>query len=273
MNILIVDGNEKEASDTYRKIGMKTQYEVYSDILYKLSKNSLNLQIIHPAINENFIPKGLNLDDFKGIVWTGSLLNIYDSTKSIKRQIDLAKELLNKKNKIFGSCWGLHVLVTAAGGKVRKNPNGLEAIVAKDIVLNNKGINHPMYSGKRKIFDSFCWHYDEAEVLPQNTDVLAKNEKSKIQSISFKNKNSLVWAVQYHPEFNSSWMSGLMSQRENILLNEGVFNSREEFNFIKNLLDNNKINKKKENNINISDHLLNEKIHSLELLNWLNFLS
>ena len=64
--------------------------------------------------------------DFDGIAWTGSLLNIYDMTPSIKNQIDLAKNLFQKKNKIFGSCCVLHVLVTAAGGKIRKYPRGLE---------------------------------------------------------------------------------------------------------------------------------------------------
>ena len=50
----------------------------------------------------------------------------------------MAKELFKRKNKIFGSCWGLQVLVTAAGGKVRKNPNGLEAILAKNIKLSDE---------------------------------------------------------------------------------------------------------------------------------------
>ena len=33
MNILIIDGNDKIASDKYRALGMDTQYEVYSKIL------------------------------------------------------------------------------------------------------------------------------------------------------------------------------------------------------------------------------------------------
>ena len=86
----------------------------------------------------------------------------------------------------------MQVLVTAAGGKIRKNPNGIEAIVAKDISINDHGINHPMYKGKKKIFDSFCWHYDDTEFLPQNTSVLASNLKSKIQSISFINNEYLL---------------------------------------------------------------------------------
>ena len=121
MNILIVDGNEKEASDKYLNIGMDTQYDVYSKILKKIAKNNLNITVIHPAINDDFIPRGLSLEDFEGVAWTGSLLNIYDDTPSIKRQINLAKKLFDIKNSIFGSCWGLQVLVTAAGGKVRKN--------------------------------------------------------------------------------------------------------------------------------------------------------
>ena len=98
LNILIVDGNEKEPSDNYVQLGMDTQYDVYSKILKRLANNSLNITVIHPAINSDFIPLGLSLDDFDGVAWTGSLLNIYDNTPSIIRQIELAKNLFNKKN-------------------------------------------------------------------------------------------------------------------------------------------------------------------------------
>ena len=91
MNILIVDGNEKEPSDNYVQLGMDTQYDVYYKILQKLAKDGLNITIIHPAINSDFIPQGVSLDDFDGIAWTGSLLNIYESTPPIIRQIELAK--------------------------------------------------------------------------------------------------------------------------------------------------------------------------------------
>ena len=67
------------------------------------------------------------MDDFEGVAWTGSLLNIYEATPPIIRQIELAKKLLNKKNSIFGSCWGLQVLVTAAGGKIQKKSKWLRS--------------------------------------------------------------------------------------------------------------------------------------------------
>lgn len=272
MKILIVDGNEKEASDRYIKIGMDTQYNVYSKVLKKLAKDNLEIVIIHPAISKDFIPKGFNLDNFDGVVWTGSLLNIYDQTSSILRQIEFAKYLLDNNNNIFGSCWGLQVLVTAAGGKVKKNPNGLEAVIAKNINLNQEGINHPMYTGKQSSFDSFCWHYDEVETLPDNVIILASNNISKIQSIYFENKKCNVWAVQYHPEFNSVWMSGLISQREKVLLDEGVYKNMEELNKFKNFLSKTKKYNKLKKSLSISNSLIDEKIHTLEIANWLKFI-
>jgi len=272
MYILIVDGNEKKPSDNYVQLGMDTQYDVYSKILQKLAKDALNITVIHPAINSDYIPQGVSLDDFDGIAWTGSLLNIYESTPSIIRQIELAKNLLNKNNCIFGSCWGLQVLVTAAGGKIRKNPNGLEAIIANNISLNKEGVKHPMYYGKSKTFSSFCFHYDDTEVLPEKTTILASNKKSKIQAISFTNKNSKVWAVQYHPEFDPVWMSGLMDQREKILLDEGIYNNQEEFESYKNYFSNIEKFKDQKIPLNISDNLINQKMHTLELSNWLNSL-
>ncbi len=269
MNILLVDGNEKEASDRYIKLGMDTQYEVYKKILKKKSNRDLNITTIHPAIQDEYLPTGISLDDFEAIAWTGSLLNIYDQTKSIIKQIDLAKELFKRKNKIFGSCWGLQVLVTAAGGKVRKNPDGLEAILAKNIKLNDYGTNHLMYKNKNKQFNAFCWHYDEAEILPENTIVLASNDKSDFQSISFNVENSKIWAVQYHPEFNPEWMAGLMAQRKDILLENNIYDSSSDFEKEKNIFQNYK---------EIDDNLLNEYIdviddkkHSLEISNWLEY--
>ncbi len=268
MNILIVDGNEKEASTRYTDMGMDTQYEVYEKVLKTVSSNNLNILTIHPAISDNFLPEGISLDDFDGVAWTGSLLNIYDMTPSIINQIELAKKLFTKKIKIFGSCWGLQVLVTAAGGKIRKNPKGLEAVVAKEIIINDDGINHSMYKGKQGVFDAFCWHYDDTETLPSNAKILASNNKSEVQSVIFDINESKIWAVQYHPEFDPLWIAGLMKQREEILIKEGVFSEKksfyEELNFFSNYMNSDdQINKDRYKD------LINTKQHTLELSNWI----
>ena len=273
MNILIVDGNEKSASDRYTEMGMPTQFEVYHNVLKKMVRKDCQISVLHPAFKDNYIPKGVSLNDFHGIVWTGSLLNIYDLGPSIERQIELAKELFTKKNKIFGSCWGLQVLATAAGGSVRKNPNGLEAVIANNIVINSNGINHPLYKNKPNNFDSFCWHYDEVETLPLDTKVLSSNKKSLVQSIVFTRGKSEVWAVQYHPEFDPKWISRLMKQRESLLLEEGIYKNSEEFNQLCSFLSEVKKNQNQKEKLSISDTLIDKKIHTLELSNWLQNLT
>tara|TARA_B100001173_G_C15972333_1_gene540598 strand:+ start:55 stop:876 length:822 start_codon:yes stop_codon:yes gene_type:complete len=272
MNILIVDGNERDASEKYTNMGMDTQYEVYQKVLKNLSSNKLNISVIHPAIKDEYLPIGTSLDDFDGIAWTGSVLNIYDMTPSIKNQIELAKNLFTKKNKIFGSCWGLQVLVTAAGGKIRKNPKGLEAVVAKEININEKGVNHPMYLGKNKTFDAFCWHYDDTEILPPNSKILASNKKSEVQSIDFTINHSSVWAVQYHPEFDPMWIAGLMQQREKILLKEKAFFEKKFFDEELEYFSNYKNNQNKSQIQKYKD-LTNIKSHTLELSNWIKSLN
>ena len=125
-----------------------------------------------------------------------------------------------------------------------------------------------MYKNKDKRFDALCWHYDDAETLPVNSKVLAFNEKSKFQSISFTNKNSEVWAVQYHPEFNPLWISKLMMQRKDILLSNKIYKSILEFENEKSIFENyNKIDLNK--NKKYRD-LFDTTYHSLEISNWLN---
>ena len=268
MNILIVDGNEKEASERYTKMGMDTQYEVYQKVLENLSNKHLNIKVIHPSVTDDYLPVGLSLDDFHGVAWTGRLLNIYDMTQSIINQIELAKTLFTKKNKIFGSCWGLQVLVTAAGGKIRKNPKGLEAVVAKEITINQNGESHPMYQGKKKVFDAFCWHYDDTENLPSGASILASNDKSEVQSIDFRLNNSSVWAVQYHPEFDPLWIAGLMKQREDILLKENAYTEKKIFDQELEYFSNYK-NIHNEKYSEVYKDLINLESHTLELSNWI----
>ena len=74
-------------------MGMDTQYDVYKKVLKSLSLVNLQIKIIHPEISNNFLTEGISLDDFDGVAWTGSLLNIYDMTTPIINQIELAKQL------------------------------------------------------------------------------------------------------------------------------------------------------------------------------------
>ena len=161
------------------------------------------------------------------------------------------------------------VLATAAGGLVQKNPKGLEAVIAKKIFLNTEGVSHNMYLNKPKEFDSFCWHYDVVVKIPDNAAVLASNENSNIQALAFTKGNSEFWGVQYHPEFNPVWISGLMSMRKNTLLNNQIFKNEKEYEITRQYFSSTKQNIKLQNRLKIENSLINDSTRYTELLNWL----
>ena len=85
----------------------------------------------------------------------------------------------------------------------------------------------------------------------------------------FSRDKSEVWAVQYHPEFDPKWISGLMKQRKLLLLEEGVYSSSKEFNKINSFLSNIDTFKDNKNYLSISETILNSSIHTIEISNWL----
>ena len=67
-------------------------------------------------------------------------------------------------------------------------------------------------------------------------------------------------------------MSGLMNQREKVLLEEGIYKNQGEFSSYKNFFSNVKKFYDQKNHLNISNNLINEKLHTIELSNWLNYI-
>ena len=151
----------------------------------------------------------------------------------------------------------MQVAVTAAGGEVKKG-YGSHIGIANKITINEQGLNHPLYKGKDRVFNSPAFNFDEVVTLPKNAICLASNEINKVQSLYFEVNNSKIWGLQYHPEITYEKMISLIEFRKDKLIsNRKVFRDEEEIHnhisFIK-------------NEINIS----NKELRMLELKNWLN---
>jgi len=269
--ILMVDGYDYEGWKSLHDANCIDAFEHYSNTLNSLSKN-LNITTIHPGKKNEFLPIGVSLNDFDGIVWTGSSLNIYDGTQPIIRQIELAKQTLKCNTKIFGSCWGLQVYVVAAGGTVIKSPNGREMVIARNIELNELGQNHKMYYKKSKKFDALCSHLDEIETIPDSSKTLCSNQHSKIQGLSFKINNAEFWGTQYHPEFNFNILSRILIARKSILVDENIFKNHNHADKVISNMEDIIENKSNGEYLKIGEDILNKSIRNKELENWLNYI-
>ena len=258
MNLLIVNGYDKNGWSKLEKNGLQHICDFYRDQLLAINPK-IKATYIHPSINLQEVYSYEFFKSFDGIVWTGSSLNIYDNTVEIKNQISLMKELSRLKLNIFGSCWGMQLYTVANKGNVEKNPKGREIGIAFNIALNQRGIKHPMYKNKPKVFDAFASHVDHITTKPSKSILLADNNYS-IQALVTSN----FWGTQYHPEFNFSYTGNILKARKKILINEKCFS--------KNQLNNIITAYEKPNKISFSQSLIDDNIRRTELSNWLRYI-
>ena len=228
-NILIVEGNLREENENFSKVGIQTHTESLKDSLNYFT-DELKFDVVNPSSDQNIQFISDKLQNYDGLIWGGSSLNIYNDTPEIRKQIEFMKDCQKKVKKILAICWGMQVAVTAAGGQVKK-ANNSHIGIANEIQVNEKGINHPLYKNKDKKFNSPAFNFDEVVRLPDKAVCLASNRINKIQSLYFEINNTKVWGLQYHPEITYEKMISLIQFRKDRLIeNRKVFKDEEEVN-------------------------------------------
>jgi len=218
--ILVIDGNV--AAIRARQVAA-LGYDSgtgYSRVLHRLD-SSLQIDVVLAADGEFTLPAG-GIENYDGVTMTGSALNIYNGGEPVSRQIELAKAVFAAGVPFFGSCWGLQVAVTAAGGEVRANPRGREFGFARRIVLTEAGVEHRMFAGKPLAFEAPCVHRDEIARLPAGATVLAQNEFG-VQAAAFTWRAGTFWGVQYHPEYDYLDIAAAAERYGETLVSEGMF--------------------------------------------------
>ena len=223
--ILVLDGNV--AAVRARQIAA-TGYDSgtgYARMLKRLMPD-VECDVIRPADADPGLPAGFGLSAYQGVTMTGSALNLYNGGPEIERQVEMARAVLEAGVPFFGSCWGLQVAVTAAGGKVRMNPRGREFGFGRRIQLTDAGRTHPLYAGKPAVFEAPTIHKDEIETLPAGATLLASNEMG-LQAAAFNFGRGTFWGVQYHPEYDYLDIAAAAERYGATLVEEELFSDLE----------------------------------------------
>jgi len=255
--ILIVEGNLREENQNFSTSGIQTHTQSLQDSLANFT-NELDMDVVNPSSDEDIDVKVKELNKYDGLIWGGSSLNIYNDTPEIKRQIQFMKECQKKVKNILAICWGMQVAVTAAGGVVKKSSNGAHIGIANQLIINEQGLKHPLYTGKKNNFNTPAFNFDEVVTLPENGVCLASNKINKVQGMYFKINNNNVWGLQYHPEITYQKMIQLIKFRKDRLIEtRKVFANHDQVNEHISFI---------EKEISISDN----QQRMIELRNWLN---
>ena len=180
------------------------------------------------------IDKGESADinKFDGLIVGGSSNSVYDKIDWIYRLQDILIEANHKKKYVLGICFGHQLIAQAFGGKVELNSKGWE-VGSYKVYLTRKGKQSALFNKFNNNFVAYESHQDVVTVLPSNAKELAYN---RMGNQSFKIKDNM-FAVQFHPEFDSKIMHSYILRRKELganIINERVFKTTK----LKNVLTN-----------------------------------
>jgi GMP synthase (glutamine-hydrolysing) len=271
--LLVIEGNSPQTMAEHIAAGGIPASKGYSDLLREVLPGAA-VDICYPGDPTASLPEGEALEGYDGIAITGSALHIYAGGPEVMRQVELTRAALATGTPLFGSCWGLQVIVAAAGGSVRKNPKGREIGFGRGIRLTEAGRKHPMFVGKLDVFNAPTVHLDEVDMLPPGTTVLASNAMSAVQAVEIRTNGSVAWAVQYHPEYPLRELAAIVRRIGTRLIGEGFFADEpgvKRFAQDLDTLDRDPECKRLSWLHGISQNVLNKKLRVSEVANWVEF--
>jgi GMP synthase (glutamine-hydrolysing) len=249
LNILIVEGNNKEDSEFFIKAAGASAADNLKNLILKLEPTT-NTDIINPGNDDETSNALKNMSEYNGIV---------DMTDVIKKHIKFASDCFEHKNKILAICWGLQICSTAAGGKANPGKNGAHIGIASDVKINNNGLKHFIYKDKKSIFTSPAFNFDEVSEIPKDATLLSSDKVNNVMGVIFNRGNSEIIGLQYHPDYEYTQMLNLIAGRKERLFKNKHFSNEEDY-------------QKHIAYIKSENELLNFNDRTCEVRNWLNYL-
>ena len=218
MNLLIAESEPEEARDARRASTGRSSGETFVDTLRTLVPDA-SFDIYRPQ--EPGEPAQA-LDAYDGVFLSGSPLHVYHDNHEVRANVDFMRAVFAAGVPSFGSCAGLHIAVVAAGGAVRRNPDGHEVGLARRIALTPEGARHPLLEGRPAAFDAPAVHGDEVETLPEDATRLAGNAASPVQAAEIRHGAGTFWGVQYHPELPLEQLAQAIRRQSDGLVERGL---------------------------------------------------
>lgn len=273
-HFLVLDGYSKAGRADLAAGGATTAGELYRKMLVQCCPGCV-VDVLCPADANAILPTGTAISQYQGIAWTGSSLTVYDDSDEVRQQIEFAREVFAAKVPSFGSCWAAQIAVVAAGGRCQAHPRGREMGIARKISLTPEGMAHPMYRGKKKVFDAFISHDDEVTHMPSGGLVLAGNDFTRVQAIAVTWQGGTFWSPQYHPEYDLHELARLCFCRKQKLTDKGFFSSLEDAQHYVDLLETLHADPARKDIawlLGIDDDVMNPDIRQAEVRNWIELL-
>ncbi|NLI92838.1 MAG: glutamine amidotransferase [Peptococcaceae bacterium] len=159
-----------------------------------------------------------DLRNISAIMITGSDAMVTDFDSWSVRLSHWLKQDMDKPVPILGICYGHQLLAHTFGGVVDYHPQG-EELGTVTIELTYQGVSDELLGVLPRSFLGHVAHAQTATTLPENSQLLAKNNFEKHHSFCIQKR---IWGVQFHPEFTADITLAYIRHEEENLRKEGV---------------------------------------------------
>lgn len=224
---LIAQSELPEERERRRQRAGKSAGETYRATLEQLYSGA-TVEIASPADADAPRLTASDIAGYDAVFLTGSPMHVYNETPEVDRQLDFMRAVFASGVPSFGSCAGLQVAVVAAGGRVRKMRERLEAGIARRITATDAGRAHPMLADRAPSWDAPAIHGDEVEALPSGGVLLATNGVTTVQAAEIRHGRGVFWGVQYHPELSLEEIAVALRAQAGDLVEAGLARCEED---------------------------------------------
>ncbi len=136
-----------------------------------------------------------DLSRFDGVMIGGSPASVNGCQPWIARLDPLIRDIVARRQKLFGTCFGHQAIARALGGRVAANPGGWVM-----------GVTETRLAGPLRMNAA---HSEQVVALPPGAEVLGGNDDCPV---GFYRIGGSVFATQYHPEMTDDFMAELVAE-------------------------------------------------------------
>ena len=170
-------------------------------------ENYDRLERLSVSADEDILSSLKNKPD--GVIMSGSPRDAWDEDPMNYKLGEIILACRDRNIPFLGVCFGLQLMGRFLGGRVARNPNGLELGVI-DVSLTKAGRQNPIFQGFPEIFSVLQSHHDAVLDLPPGAELLASSAMTKTQSFAIADYMA---GVQFHPEMDADVLRYLWQPR------------------------------------------------------------